>query len=287
MGVDLHTHSVVSDGSMTPADLVSAAAASGVSCVALTDHDHLGGLEEAARRAAEVGVDFIPGVELSVGWEGRPMHLLAYFIEDRPGPLQDELRELREGRTTRNARILERLEEMGIVITPEELAEQGQGGSVGRPHIAALLVSKGVVETMADAFDRFLANGRPAYVSRKRLDAHEAVDLTWSSGGVPVVAHPHTLADRDDEFEGLFGRLADLGVGGIECHYVEYDPDLRTRLAERASGLDLVPTGGSDFHGTYKPGIDLGRGRGDLRVPPEIVDALRERRPTGGPTGDR
>jgi 3',5'-nucleoside bisphosphate phosphatase len=280
VAVDLHTHSTFSDGSDRPGQIVDAAVVAALTAIALTDHDGIDGIEEAAASAAG-RIELIPGVELSVRWHDHAMHLLGYWIG--PGTaIAAALHSLQESRAVRNTEMIAALVELGIDITVEELAAQaGVDGVGGRPHIAAVLVSKGVVDSIPQAFDHYLAAGRPAYRGRLRLDAGEAVDLIHRSGGVAVVAHPHTIADDEGGFRDLFESLAGLGVDGIECHYAEYEPALRDRLAARARALDLVPTGGSDYHGTYKPGLELGRGFGDLVVPDEVVPALRERRTEG------
>lgn len=282
MAVDLHTHSTASDGSTSPAAVIRAAVVRRLRAVALTDHDTLAGIPEARAEAAGLGIELVPGVELSVDWEDRPMHLLAYWIDPGPGPLQSRLASLRAGRNERNARVVEALAEMGIPITLDEVHEESGGGSVGRPHIAAVLVTKGIVRSMPEAFDRYLARGRPAYRPRPRLAAAEAVRLARASGGVAVVAHPHTVADSRDEFADAFARFSDLGVSGVECYYVEYPPAHRERLAAIAERLGLVATGGSDFHGRYKAGISVGVGRGDLDVPDHVLDDLAATRPPEG-----
>lgn len=279
VAVDLHTHSRMSDGSATPADIVAMAAARRLGGLALTDHDTLDGLEEAATAAASAGIRFVPGVELSVRWGGRAMHLLSYWIEPGPGPLQDRLAELRDGRDLRNAQIVDALQGLGIDITVGEVAAQAGAGSVGRPHIAAVLMGKGVVSSIAEAFDAYLAEGRPAYRPRMRLDAGDAVRLTKASGGSAVVAHPHTVADAADGFATALEAFRSLGIDGVECYYGEYTPEIRRRLAATADRIGLIPTGGSDYHGTYKPGLEVGVGRGDLLVPDAVLEALEATRP--------
>jgi 3',5'-nucleoside bisphosphate phosphatase len=273
MPVDLHTHSTYSDGTVSPSAVVEQAVAAGLTVVALTDHDGFEGLAEAAA-TAEGRIGFIPGVELSVDWEGRAMHLLAYWVEEGAGPLQDALTDIRASRWTRNIEMIEALQAMGIEITVEEVLEEAGHGVVGRPHIAAVLCRRGVAESNADAFDRYLGAGGTAYRQRKRLTAVDAVNLTRASGGVTAVAHPHTVADSAEGYREVFEGVAALGVDGIECHYVEYEPDLRKRLAAWADDLGLIPTGGSDYHGAYKPGIEVGIGRGDLKVPDEAAERL-------------
>ncbi|HSF86144.1 MAG TPA: PHP domain-containing protein [Acidimicrobiia bacterium] len=281
MPVDLHLHSARSDGTDDPATIVRLAAHAGLSTIALTDHDTLAGIDEARAAAATLGVRLISGTELSVNWPTGTMHMLVYYLEPGTGPLQDRLAGLVEARTVRNHRILDRLSEHGIVIDHDDVVAEAGGGVIGRPHIASLLVQRGHVDDMAAAFDRWLGTGRPAYVMRERLDAVEAIELALASGGLPVIAHPHTLGIGADEFRRAFEQLAAIGLAGIESHYAEYDQELRDHLAGICRALGLVPTGGSDYHGRYKAGLSVGVGRGDLRVPDEVVEQLDARRTPG------
>lgn len=274
MSVDLHLHSYISDGSESPAGIVELAVAAGLSAIALTDHDILDGVPEARAAAKTHGLEFIPGTELSVGWNGTAMHLLVYFLEPGPGPLQDRLVAVREGRATRNVRIITALQTHGIDISFDEVATIAGEGSMGRPHFARVLIDKGVVDSMTEAFDTWLAVGRPGYVSRDRLDAFEAIDLARQSGAVPVIAHPHTLGLGAEEYADAFRDLSTAGLGGIEAYYNEYSPDLREHLASICRSLGIAATGGSDFHGTYKPDIKVGTGLGDLTVPDESLQQL-------------
>lgn len=281
MAVDLHLHSNVSDGTDAPETIVRLAAAAGLSALALTDHDTLAGIATARRAAAEHAIRLIPGTELSVNWSTGTMHMLVYFLEPGPGPLQDRLAELVAARDVRNEEILVRLERHGIHLTVEEVLAEAGGGVVGRPHIAAVMVAKGYVGDMAMAFDVWLASGRPGYVPRRRLEAVEAIELANASGALPVIAHPHTLGIAAEDFQGAFSQLAAAGLAGIEAHYAEYDRPLRRHLADICKALGIVATGGSDYHGRYKPGLAVGVGRGDLNVPDEVVDRLEQARAAG------
>ncbi len=276
MAVDLHTHSLFSDGSDSPTEIVNAAADIGLIGIALTDHDILDGIPEAAAAAADRGLRFIGGTELSVLWRDQSMHMLIYFLEPGAGPIQDRLAELRESRHSRNVEIASRLEQLGVEITMAEVEAEAQTGVVGRPHFAGVLIHKGYVDSVPEAFERYLAAGRPAYVPRKRLTAEEAITLSRRSDAVAVIAHPHTLNLRAAEFATGFSELVDLGLGGIEAFYGEYTPEMRTRLAEICDALGIVATGGSDYHGRYKPHLAIGVGKGDLRVPDTAMDRLEE-----------
>lgn len=278
MAVDLHVHSSASDGSDSPAELVAKAKAAGLTALALTDHDTQAGV--VAAREAAGSLELIPGVEISLGWAHGAMHLLVLFLEPGPGPLQDRLAELRTGRRRRNAAVIVRLRELGIDVDEAELAAEARGDSPGRPHLAAILVRKGIVVDIPNAFDAYLAKGRPAYVERPRLEPEEALSLAVASGGVPVLAHPHTLGiDRAEEMADLLVRLSNAGLLGLECHYAAYDPEHRQELADLARRFDLIPSGGTDYHGTYKVDVELGVGKGDLRVGEEVLEGLRAARP--------
>ncbi|NNF62945.1 MAG: PHP domain-containing protein [Acidimicrobiia bacterium] len=276
MGVDLHLHSTASDGTETPTAVVELAAAAGLSAIALTDHDNLDGIAEARIAANRVGVDLISGAELSVGWTTGAMHLLVYFLEPGPGPLQDRLVELQQSRANRNQEMVGALNELGIDITYDEILAEAGGTGVGRPHFAGVLIKKGVVPDVETAFDRYLAAGRPAYRGRKRLDAAEAIELARESGAATSIAHPHTIGAGAPDYEAAFAELAAVGLTGVECWYPEYEPTLRNHLAEIAESHGLVATGGSDFHGSYKPSIQVGVGKGDLVVPESTLSELRD-----------
>lgn len=287
MAVDLHTHSVVSDGSETPSEVVRLAADAGLTALALTDHDVLGGIEEARTTAARHDLELIPGVELSLDWSGLNdgseslggMHMIVLWVDDGPGPLQDQLADLRLGRDDRNHTILERLSQLGLDVPMQDVMARAGEGSVGRPHIAGVMVDRGFVPDIASAFELFLGNGAPAYVGRRRLTPEEAIALSLESGGVPILAHPHTLGYEEDSLiEEVVGHLAGMGMVGIETHHSAVEPPRRRRFARMADRLGLVRSGGSDFHGTYKPGISVGVGTGNLQVPDEFLEELRRHR---------
>lgn len=276
MAVDLHVHSTASDGTVSPSGLVQLALHRGLKAIALTDHDTLDGWDEAETAAENTGLELIPGTELSLEHDGG-MHLLVLWLKPGPGPLQDRLEDLRQGRDQRNALVLDALGQHGIDISAEELAEEAGGGSVGRPHIASLMVAKGHVPDMATAFDLWLGRGRPGYVGRSRLGAGEAITLARASGAVPVLGHPHTLGvHRAEDMAALLHTLKDHGLVGLEAIYGSYQRHERDGYSSLARRFGLVPSGGSDYHGAYKPGLELGIGYGDLHVPGEVLEELRE-----------
>jgi hypothetical protein len=278
--IDLHVHSSVSDGTDPPERIPELAAAAGCSAVALTDHDTLAGLEPARRRAGEVGVVLVGGCEVSCAFRGASTHVLVYFIDEDEGALHQELARLRLDRVARNHKLVELLTSLGIPITYEEaVAAAATEDSLGRPHFAGLLVAKGVAESIPDAFDRWLAHGRPAFVPKARVHPAEIARVARASGGVCVLAHPHTLELAPDELDRAVGELAEAGFAGLEAYYASYTPEQRATLAELAARHDLVATGGSDYHGTVKPGLAVGTGRGDLKVPDAVLEKLAARRP--------
>lgn len=277
MAVDLHLHSTASDGTDSPRRVVELAAEAGLSAIALTDHDNLDGIAEAREAGKRLDIEVVSGTELSVEWDTGAMHLLVYFLEPGPGPLQDRLQWLQNSRHERNLRIVDRCNELGLAITYDEVSEEAGGRGIGRPHIAAILLRKGHVDTMAEAFDRYLATGGLAYEPRDRLDAYEAIELARQSGAVSSIAHPHTIGAGRDDYTRAFRSLGEAGLGAIEAQYAEYSPEMRHHLTNTAEELGLIASGGSDYHGAYKPGLYVGVGRGDLIVSDETLEALRSK----------
>jgi hypothetical protein len=279
VAIDLHTHSSASDGTDSPTELIRRASAQGLTAVALTDHDTLSGLTEARSAAADAGIRLIPGTELSVDHDGLKLHMLVHFLEPQDGPLQDRLVELRQGRHERNSKIIAKLRELGYEIDQSDVDAQAAGEAVGRPHIADALVAKGFVSTRAEAFDGLLSDRGAAYAERLRLSATTAISLAAASGAVTTVAHPYTIDRNAETFPALFAELQDLGLSGLEAFYPEHSKDLRAHLAALAKDLGLVAMGGSDYHGTGKPGLELGSGFGDLVVPDTVLVELEKRKP--------
>lgn len=280
MAVDLHTHSRYSDGSASPADVVATGARIGLKAIALTDHDTLEGVPEALAAADRLGVDLIPGTELSLDHPTGGMHLIVLWLEPGPGPLQDRLAELQQGRISRNETMCAELTRLGMPVTMEEVAVEAGKGTVGRPHIAGVMVRKGYVPDIRTAFDLWIGNSGPAYAKRKSLTPEEAIGLAVASGAVPILAHPHTLAiNRSFEMAELLDRLKSFGLIGIEAHYSGYRQHERYGYGDLARRFGLLPSGGSDFHGDYKLGLEIGTGYGDLHVPDDIVESLAEARP--------
>ncbi len=281
--IDLHTHSTVSDGSDVPERIPELAVEAGCSAVALTDHDSLAGIGRARIRADQLGITFVPGCEVScrpVGTGG--MHVLVYFVEDDGSRLCEELGRLRQDRRKRNLALADRLAALGMPITyGMVVAEAGGEEGVGRPHFAAVMVALGAAESIDDAFDRFLTNNRPAFIPKSRLTGADVARLARESGGVAVLAHPFSNGLAGSELVRMVGELAEVGFSGIEALYGRYSPRQRQELGNLARRFDLVATGGSDHHGTMKPDLRVGTGKGDLKVPDNVLTQLEARRPDG------
>jgi predicted metal-dependent phosphoesterase TrpH len=268
--IDLHTHSLRSDGSLSPADLVKRAAARGVTIQALSDHDTLAGVAEAAATGTGLGVRIIPATELNTESEWGDAHVLGYFIDPNDAALEERLRWLRENRGKRIELMVANLNRLGYAVDLARVLEIAQGGALGRPHLAQALFEKGYVRSYDDAFDTLIAKDAPAYVARVGLDPFEAVALVRKHGGVPSLAHPGTVTGLDE----LLPKLVAAGLAGIEAYYGSHSPEMTARCLARARELDLVPTGGSDFHGRGDHGADLG----GVFVPPETIEHLESRR---------
>ena len=278
--IDLHTHSTCSDGTDPPERIVELAASAGCSAVALTDHDTLVGLEAAGLRAGELAVRLVPGCEVSCAYRGRNPHVLVYFVTDVEGPLQEELARLRRDRKVRNRRLVARLQSLHAPITYEEIVAEAAGEeSVGRPHVATVLVRHGLAESIPDAFERLLGEGKPAYIPKARVSPSEIALLAKASGGVPVLAHPFTLEMSPSELASAVAELAEAGFAGIEAYYGRYTRDERAALRDLAQRNGLVATGGTDYHGPVKARLSVGGGEGDPSVPDHGLDDLGARRP--------
>lgn len=279
--VDLHTHSDASDGQLPPAEVVELAAKAGLAAVALTDHDTLIGLDAAARAGAEHGIEVIPGCELSVVDGSRELHILGLWVRPGPGELETVLASLRESRDDRNRLIVEKLTAIGIPIDYEEVQDLAQG-SVGRPHIARILVERGVVRDYEAAFRQYLGRHGRAFAPKRELSLPTAVDVLKAQGATVALAHPYLLGENGRAMEDLVRRYAGLGVDAIEAYYTEHSPTRTREYIELARRLDLGVCGGSDFHGIIKPGIRIGVGKGKLAVPEAVLDDLKARRRAQG-----
>lgn len=295
MRVDLHTHSTASDGTDSPADLARLAKQAGLDAFALTDHDTTAGLTLAADAADRLGIGFVPGIELSIVADPfaedasiytdkptdnteRSAHLLGYHVRpDHPDLLALETR-LRQARETRNPRIIAKLEELGVRIAYDDVLELAQAGdhdvdahAIGRPHIAQLMVQRGYVKSIHEAFARYLGPGAAAYVPRSLPTARQAIDAVHAAAGVAVLAHPVLLGLGPAELEHTIARLADLGLDGIETQHPDHEISDTRKLAVLAERFGLITTGGSDYHGSRKA-IALG----SVLAPDDALQRLKQ-----------
>jgi predicted metal-dependent phosphoesterase TrpH len=268
--VDLHIHSTTSDGVYTPSEVVHLALERGLATIALTDHDTLGGVAEAQQAAVGAGLEVIAGVEINSEGVWGDLHFLGYYVDPESAPLRERLRAIRDARVERARKMLERLGQMGMMLEWEEIRALASGDSIGRPHVAQALLNRRYVQTLQEAFDRFIGLDSPAYVPRLRLTPPEVMQTITEAGGVPVLAHPaHSGAAtvrRIPEFVGY-------GLRGVEVYYPHHSPEQVEMLLGLCREHGLLATGGSDFHGS---GIEGGASLGSVYVPPECVERLRE-----------
>lgn len=274
--IDLHLHTTHSDGSCSTAEVMAFAKQAGLTALAITDHDIVDGIPEATAIGKELGIEVVPGVEISSRLGESELHILGYFLNWTDPLLAQRLSTLRDSRHLRNPKIVQRLNELGIPITYEEVRALAGTESVGRPHIARLLMEKKFVTSAKEAFDRYLANGRPAFVDRELPEPAEAVRWIREAGGVPVLAHPTWVRTSAEGLRVLVRDLKAAGLGGMEVHYSTHTPSQTTEYLDLARQCDLLVTGGSDFHGVTKPDIDVGIGRGQLKVSQKLLDPLRK-----------
>lgn len=272
--IDLHTHTTASDGSMTPPELVRHAFEKGLAAVAVTDHDTVGGISQALEEGARLGIEVIAGVEISVDYASE-VHLLGYYLNGNCEMILDTLESLRERREQRNSKIVNRLNELGFDITMQEVIRNAKGGNAGRLHIARVMIEKGYVKSTDEAFEKYLRAGRPAYFKKEKLTPKSGIAEIIRSGGIPVLAHPYYIGLSFDRLDQLVGELASLGLKGIEAFYSWHTEEQTTALLKMAKKHGLLVTGGSDFHGSFKPDIEIGTGTGALRVPYSLLTALR------------
>jgi len=261
--VDLHTHSTASDGSRVPADVARAAKGAGLLAFALTDHDTVAGLAEARTTAAEIGIRLIAGIELSAVEGSLETHILGLHLSDL-AKLEQQLIALREMRLNRAVRIVERLNELGVAVTMDAVLKESAGGAVGRPHVARAVVAGGWARDLREAFDRYLGNGKSAFVAKDKLSMTDAISLIHDAGGIAVLAHPGGLGTRE-----RIASLVTAGLDGVEVLHPSHSWDDSQRLDALVTEFELVRSGGSDWHGAN----DGSRSLGMMRVPSQwLVD---------------
>jgi predicted metal-dependent phosphoesterase TrpH len=276
MSIDLHAHSTASDGTMSPAELVQYAHQKGLSALAITDHDTIDGIAEEVATGNILGIEVVPGIELSVKYRDINVHLLGYLFNCQHRQLHTALKLLQTGRVERNKKIIANLNTFGFAIEFAELKESAGAGQNGRPHIARLMIEKGFVRTMDEAFEKYLGHGRLAYASRFILGVKEAIALIKNAGGAAVLAHPLQLDKQVDNLSTVVRRMCDLGLDGIEVYYPNHSRQFRKRLMLLAKEYCLLMTGGSDYHGSIRPGTTLAGGK-NVSVPAELLVKLKQR----------
>src|SRR5262245_55759560 len=258
-GIDLHVHSLFSDGTFTPREAVSLAKERGLSTMALTDHDTVNGLEEAFSAGDELGVEIVPGIEFSTVYEGNGVHVLCYFMDAENPELAAELQRLQDDRYRRGEKMVEKLQELGYPITFDRVREIAEGGNIVRPHVAQALVEAGIVPTTKDAFSpELIGSGGLAYVEKHALHPLDALALIHRAGGACVLAHPGTFRETEPVPSALIDKLIAAGLDGLEASHPEHTPEVEARYVAQAEAAGVLWTGSSDCHGTLYDPVRMG-----------------------------
>ncbi|MBL0209619.1 MAG: PHP domain-containing protein [Holophagaceae bacterium] len=278
--LDLHCHSLFSDGTDSPEELVRMGVEAGLAALALTDHDTLDGLPRFLGQQPSVKTRLIPGIELSCRFLGRSLHVLGLFLDPQDATLRKRLVDLRQRREDRNLRMVGKLQSMGVSITWELVQAQAPTALVARPHFAKALVACGAASSPPDAFQRYVGDHAPGYVEREELETSEAIRWIWEAGGIPLVAHPGRFG-RGFIWNEAMPKLQKQGMAGFEAFYGDYSPSEQIYFNALAARLGMARSGGSDYHGANKPGLKLGTGWGGLRVPAELLAELEIARDNG------
>ncbi|WP_462324780.1 PHP domain-containing protein [Desulfoplanes sp.] len=283
--IDLHSHSTASDGTLTPTELVKHASDLGLRALALTDHDTTNGLHEAMEAGKQYGVEVIPGCELSVTFQPGFMHIVGLWVPPDAPHLNTVLKDLRDKRATRNERIIAKLNGLGIDVTYREILDLAGDGTVGRPHFARVLMQKGIVSSIQQAFDQYLGSTGSAYIPKDKLTPEMAIRALNKEQATIVLAHPYSLDLSGDAEAAEIERLGKLGIDGLEAYYSLHSPSQTKKYLDLCKRFELLPSTSSDFHGSVKPDIELGVGRGNLEGPYTILQAFKERRKEQGVGG--
>ncbi|MBR5095209.1 MAG: PHP domain-containing protein [Oscillospiraceae bacterium] len=271
--IDLHIHTTASDGTCRPEEVVALAREKGLKAIAITDHDTVSGYPAALAAGRELGLEVVPGVELSSRY-GKTIHILGYFLRTESLALGRVLQGIVAERDERNRRMAARMAVDGIPVDYDEMLARF-GPVIGRPNFGQVLVDLGRARSVQDAFDRFIEKGQPYYLPRKMLSIERSVEVIREAGGVPVLAHPYQYQLEDSALRQLIEHCMDHGLMGLECRYSRYNEEQSQALLALAKEYGLVPTGGSDFHGSNKPDLSLGTGTGQLAVPDSWLEGLR------------
>lgn len=276
--IDLHAHSCKSDGSLTPAQLVELAISKGLAAVALTDHDTEAGIDEALAKAEGKDIEVIPGIEFSTEYEGRDIHVVGLYIDHNSEDFQKYLKDFRNARDLRNQKMCLKLQEHGLDIKYEDMLKAFPGSVMTRAHYARYIFEKGYVKAIPEAFERYVGDNAPCFIPREKVTPSQAVKLILRAGGIPVLAHPILYHMSEERLENLVRLLKEDGLVAIEAVYSTYNAREERQIRELAKKFDLLLSGGSDFHGKAKPGLELGTGYGKLHVPYDFLTKIKEKR---------
>lgn len=274
--IDLHTHSIASDSLLTPTELVRYAAEKGLAAIALTDHDTTSGLKEAMEEGERIGLEVIPGIEITTLVDGCDVHIIGLLFDPENPGLHAHIAEMAKSRARRNEQMIAQLAAAGIDICPEDMERYGDR-QISKGHIAAVLIRRGYAKDLKDALDRYMRKGRVGYVRRKTPPAEVCISLIHRAGGLAFVAHINQIDLADPEHSiDICSRLLEAGADGLETKYCEYDAFWEEQAEALARRYNVLRSGGSDFHGAIKKDLDLGTGYGNLRVPLSYLDAIQE-----------
>ena len=276
--IDLHIHTNASDGTDAPAEAVEKARTLGLEAIALTDHDTVSGVAEAVRAGEQLGVEVVPGIEVSSDYRDNNIHVLGYFIDPEADALRQVMDWIRVERIARNEYVVNKMADDGFDISMEELRRMYPDAVLGRPHMAEFLVKKGYVSSIREGFARYLGEGKKYYLPKRRISLARAVDTILASGGLAVLAHPLQYRYPLEEVVEMIEYARSLGVKALECYYSEHSPEDERWLLARAEEYGLGVSGGSDYHGTRKTHIAMGRGMGNLAIPRRVLDELKKLR---------
>ena len=275
--VDLHTHSDRSDGSLSPEELIKLAAKKGLTAIALTDHDTVDGLDRAIECGNSLGIEVIPGVELSCDNNGKDVHIVGLYIDYKRPSFNKYLKEFVDSRDNRNKKMCHLLTEAGMPVDYEEMTQYFGDCVLTRAHYARYLLMKGYTKSLKEAFERYIGDNCPYYVPREKVTPAQGVDLILKAGGIPILAHPLLYKMGKDSLEMLVDKLIASGLMGIETNYCTYTQSDQRDMIKLAEKKGLLKSGGSDFHGEAKPGLELGTGYGSLYVPDEYLNLIKEK----------
>lgn len=274
--IDLHVHSTFSDGTFTPSMLLKEAYDKGLAAMALTDHDTVEGIDEAAAAAEKLGIELVPGIELSTFYDKKEIHIVGLFIDYKDSGFNKKLAEFKDRREAKNMKMCEKFKEIGIDVSYSEMKSMYAGSVITRAHFADYLLKKGIVRDRNEAFDRYIGNRGPCYVDREKITPADAIKLIHSVGGIAVLAHPVLYHLGAAQMTKLMEYLCDNGIQALEAIYSTYSMGEEIQMRNLASRYNLLISGGSDFHGENKPHIQLGKGTGKLFVPYDVLENLKK-----------